>query len=213
MENEERERERLPVREQLSRANRATCRHVNWLASLISILFGNLSRVKLRRATIDDNTGLRYTFPSPPPPPSLRLLTRHEFNSRGRSSYESVRSCGKLALFRFFFSHDRSFASIINDRYSRSSFFFFLRFENLQLIYSLSDPPSPTRRRKLSMIHLFATFSFQIPSSPVVGGSLVPCPPTSILKIARIIRRIPRSNVIIVINPFLTNKLQGKNVL
>lgn len=58
MENEERERERLPVREQLSRANRATCRHVNWLASLISILFSNLSRVKLRRATIDDNTGL-----------------------------------------------------------------------------------------------------------------------------------------------------------
>lgn len=163
MENEERERERLPVREQLSRANRATCRHVNWLASLISILFGNLSRVKLRRATIDDNTGLRYTFPPPPPPPSLRLLTRHEFNSRGRSSYESVRSCGKIVLFRFFFSHDRSFASIINDRYSRSSFFFFLRFENLQLIYSLSDPPSPTRRRKLSMIHLFATFLFRSP--------------------------------------------------
>lgn len=104
MKNEERGRERLPVREQLSRANRATCRHVNWLASLISILFGNLSRVKLRRATIDDNTGLRYTFPSPPPPPppSLRLLTRHEFNSRGRSSYESVRSCGKIVLFCFY---------------------------------------------------------------------------------------------------------------
>lgn len=162
MENEERKRERLPVREQLSRANRATCRHVNWLASLISILFGNLSRVKLRRATIDDNTGLRYTFPSPPPPPSLRLLTRHEFNSRGRSSYESVRSCGKMALFRFFHTTDPSprLSTIVTlDRLS----FFFLRFENLQLIYSLSDPPSPTRRRKLSMIHLFATFLFRSP--------------------------------------------------
>lgn len=110
MKNEERGRERLPVREQLSRANRATCRHVNWLASLISILFGNLSRVKLRRATIDDNTGLRYTFPSPPPPPpSLRLLTRHEFNSRGRSSYpfdlvgKSCYFASILFSFLFFF--------------------------------------------------------------------------------------------------------------
>lgn len=213
MENEERERERLPVREQLSRANRATCRHVNWLASLISILFGNLSRVKLRRATIDDNTGLRYTFPPPPPPPSLRLLTRHEFNSRGRSSYESVRSCGKIALFRFFFSHDRSFASIINDRYSRSSFFFFFTFRKSPINLFPIRSPLPHAKEKIIDDPPFRDISFQIPSSPVVGGSLVPCPPTSILKIARIIRRIPRSNVIIVINPFLTNKLQGKNVL
>lgn len=211
MENEERERERLPVREQLSRANRATCRHVNWLASLISILFGNLSRVKLRRATIDDNTGLRYTFPPPPPPPSLRLLTRHEFNSRGRSSYESVRSCGKMALFRFFHTTDPSprLSTIVT--LDRLSFFFTFRKSPINLFAIRS--PLPHAKKKIIDDPPFRDISFQIPSSPVVGGSLVPCPPTSILKIARIIRRIPRSNVIIVINPFLTNKLQGKNVL
>lgn len=129
-EREEREREGRAFassREQLSRANRATCRHVNWLASLISILFGNLSRVKLRRATIDDNAGLRYTFPPPPPPPSL-LLTRHEFNSRGRSSYESVRSCGKIVLFCFYIIFIYFSRSIVR---LSTILISFLRFENL----------------------------------------------------------------------------------
>lgn len=162
MKNEERGRERLPVREQLSRANRATCRHVNWLASLISILFGNLSRVKLRRATIDDNTGLRYTFPSPPPPPppSLRLLTRHEFNSRGRSSYP-FDLVGKSCYF----------ASILFS----FLFFFLLRFENLELIYS-THRTSDSMKKKIIDDPPFRDISFQTPpspSSPVVGGFLV----------------------------------------
>lgn len=71
----------MPVRKQLSRANRATCCYVNWLALVISILFSNLSRVKLR-ATIDDNAVYGIFEPFPP----LCLLTRDEFNSREKSS-------------------------------------------------------------------------------------------------------------------------------
>lgn len=173
--------------------------HVNWLASLISISFGNLSRVKLRRATIDDNAVyLRYTFPPPPPP-------RHEFNSRREiDGYESVRSCGKIVLFCFH----------ILFRLDYPFFPFFLLF-NGKSIYPFTYPfiyhvRSPPPKKIIDDIHPFRELiSFQslpppAPSSSLVGVFLfrgAAVSPTSILKIARIIRRIPRSNVIIVINP------------
>lgn len=141
---------------------------------------------------------LRYTFPPP----------RHEFNSRREiDGYESVRSSGKIVLFCFhtLFRLDYRFFFFF------SPFFFFSRksiYLSIHLFIYLSRPFFiPHHRRKLSMIHLSAELiSFQSlpPSSSLVGVFLfrgAAVSPTSILKIARIIRRIPRSNVIIVINP------------
>lgn len=128
--------------------------HVNWLASLISISFGNLSRVKLRRATIDDNAVyLRYTFPPPPPP-------RHEFNSRREiDGYESVRSCGKIVLFCFhiLFRLDYPFFP---------SFFFSMENQFIHLLIRLFITSDPHHRRKLSMISILFASLFPFRASP-----------------------------------------------
>lgn len=91
------------------------------------------------------------------------------------------------------------------------SFFFSMENQFIHLLIRLFITSDPHHRRKLSMISiLFASlFPFRAslpppPSSSLVGVFLfrgAAVSPTSILKIARIIRRIPRSNVIIVINP------------